>query len=141
MLIVNLQYRSCVQFTISQNSLYQGSLYQGLRQYINAFAKSNKRYVLNVINVPFILLSIGVGSMASGVGHQQPDLHGIYDHNGGGICSLDHNEALTASYLYPELYNVTSSRPRRHQRPTSSVSSTLSSSTITASSQTTAVVN
>jgi len=82
----------------------------------------------------------GVGSMASGVGgHQQPDLHGIYDHNGGGICSLDHNEALTASYLYPELYNVTSSRPRRHQRPASSVSSTLSSSTITASSQTTAV--
>ena len=98
----------------------------------------NKRLQLNVINVPFLLLFFPVGTstaVASATTPGQHPLHGIYD-NGG--CSLDHNEALTASYLYPELYNVTSSRPRRHQRPPSSVS-TVSSSTITASSQSTVV--
>ena len=65
-------------------------------------------------------------------------LHGIYD-NGSGLSGLDRNEALTASYLYPELLNVTSTRTRtsfssNHQqrrllRPQSSISST-SSTTI-----------
>ena len=60
-------------------------------------------------------------------------LHGIYD-NGSGLSGLDRNEALTASYLYPELLNVTSTRTRmsssqRRLRPQSSISST-SSTTI-----------
>ena len=84
----------------------------------------------------FSFFPVGTSTaVASATTPGQHPLHGIYD-NGG--CSLDHNEALTASYLYPELYNVTSSRPRRHQRPPSSVS-TVSSSTITASSQSTVV--
>ena len=82
----------------------------------------------------FSFFPVGTSTASATTPGQHP-LHGIYD-NGG--CSLDHNEALTASYLYPELYNVTSSRPRRHQRPPSSVS-TVSSSTITASSQSTVV--
>ena len=57
------------------------------------------------IDYPVTLCSLFV----VGAGTSGHPLHGIYD-NGG--CSLDQNEALTASYLYPELYNVTSSRPR-----------------------------
>jgi hypothetical protein len=52
-------------------------------------------------------------------------LQGIYD-NG---CGMDHNEAVTASYLYPELFNVTSRSPNDLRRVRSqSVSSSVSSS-------------
>lgn len=76
--------------------------------------------------------------IGAGGGHP---LQGIYDNSGIGGCGLDHNEALAASYLYPELFATVTSRPlqqnhrsrnNQRRRPQSSVStiSTVSVSTV-----------
>lgn len=66
--------------------------------------------------------------LTGGSNGHHPVLQGIYD-NGLHQCGLDRNEALTASYLYPELLNVTSSfNARRSQRLLRPQSSSLSSS-------------